>query len=247
MISENSRWQNLFDLDANDIFPSNKIKEYETKIDTLWYALSWARTSWRVIIKVHEFPIDMFGDLNLLHFLPFLTKGLVSYSLLILTNAITDKRKDALTFQTLSKWMIDNSNEEYRNDLIKYIKSLDINQIQNDFKTFKSYRDNALAHMNSNYSLKATDIKELDQRVDDLITTAKGLLDSLSIGSERLMEYLDVEDDALLNLFIKCSPVLNMPEEQPEFWDVYKRKFNDEKKQDFNTWRVKIGKKPVNF
>ncbi len=176
-----------------------------------------------------------------------------------------DKNKKCLTFISLREWMTENCCQMY-SDLIDGIAIEPEDEVEQALLHKATlFRHQLAAHIN----LRRATIKKEREKAIPTFEELKRLIDLgqkhfryFLVGHGRSFYYMQYDSSVaypsgmdnrsdieyILDLLAKNSALLNMPEEQPEFFPAFVRQnFDTEKKKTFNKWRKRIRLAEIDF
>jgi len=241
---------------------SSYLETYERELEALWWQLIQLNANFFVLEKIQSFPFDLFKPI-LTPFWQLIYTSLFETSLMIISRLV-DPDKRTLTFQSfkdrVNKNMINKKYNLQLNNVIKRI-SFEI-KILNIRKRVKEVRNKRLAHYDRKWikkymsklpqkTLAFPSLKEIKDMRDTLNSIfnlfcfghGKAILPVDYISKARYAYDIDNRSDIeiLLDNIAKESPLLKMPEEQPNYWSEYRKTLSGKEINILNQYRKKFG------
>ncbi len=207
------------------------------KVEILWEQLVILNSNLLVLKKIINFPWHLFQPNPFPQFWSLTLKNLYDMCILIIWR-ITENNSKRLSLPQVIN--------EIKNSKIEgYLK--DINEIHR--KVLK-IRHGEIAHLGDKwmtnlqkrhqYLLSIDSMKKMSDNLTKIFSAICEIL-GFEGGREFVLWGLDKEIEKLLNKFVKESPLLRMPEEQPGHWEIYKKKLSSSDIDILNQYRTKFG------
>lgn len=246
----------------NVLINPSYLKTYEGELEAIWWQLVQLNANFFVLDKIQSFPFDLFKPI-LTPFWQLIYTSLFETGLMIISRLV-DPDKRTLTLQSfknrVSKNMI---NKKYISQLDNALKKIDFaTKIINIRKRVKEVRNKRLAHYDRRWikkymskkpqkALAFPSLKEIKDMRDSLNSIfnlfcfghGKAVLPINYISQTRYVDDIDNRSDIeiLLNNMAKESPLLKMPEEQPNYWPKYRKTLSTKQINILNHYRKKFG------
>ena len=239
--------------------------EYNKEIGAIWEQLIQFKTNNIVLQKIYEFPFKVFSTE---HHSPFwrLVIGSITETNVMICWRMVEERGNTLSFVSACNNIGTNlRSQKYIQEYDDMIRELNFDDKISDIrKRVKRIRDARFAHFNRKWILS----RSIEEKQKDLISLDEfhqignifeELFNAICFGQRRglvLMRY-DVNDftkesywkksdlDEILDNVARNSALLNMPEEQPEYWPVYRDTLSEYDLSVMNKFRKKFGKSEV--
>jgi len=241
------------------IFDEPTQTEYKKKFEALWFELVDAHSSMFVVEKLLEFPSELLLPPHHKTFFPLLLKNFVNQIVLIIHKSLGDQRTDVLTFTTFKKWICDKCRDSYTDQVRLYFEQVDDRtKISTILEKTRVLRHNLIAHFNIDYAIhrkKREEAKIYFHELRLLLDETDKLMNALCFegGVSMLPPWYTKSNyhrsgvdsradiECFLDAIAKDSALLKMPEEQRNWWHIYKKELTDEEKKVFNYWRRRVG------
>ena len=253
----------LQEMAPKDLIESAWLDAYEENIEALWWQLVRLNSSIFVLDKVLSFPFDLFQPSPVpRHFWNLVQNALFETCVMVIWRVAVDNRSEGLTLQQLKNKIRENlCKEDYREQFGKTLKKVDFEKGVSTFRPkIEELRHNYIAHFNlvKNVNPTPEQIKQrslLVSEVREYNDALKRFFRVLCFGRQRELlpagYHLDVihpvgsdgrsDIEKLLDNVAKDSPVLNMPERDPDYWLHFSEGFSEQEVETFNGYRVKFG------
>jgi hypothetical protein len=218
-----------------------------------------------ILDKLTAFPFQLF----VLEPLPFWELVVVNFfdiSVMIIWRVSLDTDADAITLRRLKNGVMQNlQREEYLSELRQVLRTVNFERGMSELEPqVRAIRNKALAHATmppnerSNLprrpapSISLSELVGLQQKLHSLFQT-------LCFGRGRAVYPLPYHPDItlpagvdsrldierLLDCVAKESPVLNMPEQQPQHWALWRSNLSPESLETLNLYRRRFGLGPA--
>ncbi len=249
---------NLHEMNPEDVIQSSWIETYRKERDALYKQFVDFNTNLYLFEKIISFPFGLFVG-TYTTFWQAASNAFLESCLLTIYRIAIDSQKGALTVQKFRRNILNNIRSEV------FLEGFDIEAAL----TSKSFdravaglqdrilkiRHNYLAHLN-----RKLNIESIPKREPVYLQELKTLLDTLDAQyqllcfnhrhSLRLLDYYpdairageyqpDIDD--ILDFVAKKSALLNMPEEQPAVWPMFREKLSQPNIETLNQYRRKFG------
>lgn len=236
-----------------EILLKKSIKKYEKQLDFFWNELTYLNTYIFFIKKISRWPIFMFCNPGEQIFFSFALWSFFENSILIITKLKTDQGNELIKLLEFKNWVVINVKKKYRSDFrTKLRKSKFDKKTEEIFDKAKNLRNYVFAHY---HKYKLNKIPTLNYtELDILYNKLYSLFDILSFGVEHVMlpfQYFDnlihqtetdnrSTIDHLFDSLVKNSAILNLPKEEPMYWNSYKEKLDEKEIKIINEYRKKF-------
>jgi len=253
----------LKEIPKEDLIEPSWLDSYNKNIEALWWQLVKLNSKIYVLDKILQFPFDLFEPISPRNFWNLAVSSFFDSCIMILWRVSVDNsNKDGLTLEQLKNQILKHLSEEnYKKQFRIILKNSKFDKDISEFRDKITFiRMNYIAHFNRQKNLNPTpeQIKERIILLSDLkkySNTVNSFFDLLCFGNGRgllLSEYnpnviypvgFDSRSDIekLLDNIAKNSTVLNLPEQNVNSWNNYRKKLSKEELKDFNRFRVKFG------
>ncbi|MBZ0296555.1 MAG: hypothetical protein K8L99_28600 [Anaerolineae bacterium] len=236
---------------ASDVIEASWLDTYETQLKVIWQQLIDLNCNIFLIEKIESFPFHLFAPLPDDRLFWQLTKNaLIEKSILIIWRVVVDKKNSVLTIRRFGKdvssHLTDLSVKEELDARLREAVEL-ANKVQ-------FIRHNYIAHFNKKLNTNpdpqmVVGIPLSLEEIKQLFETARELFEFLCFNAYYALWYWgylnterqDTDIDKLLDSIARDSPLLNMPEEQPEIWEMTKQRYSARELEILNEFRQKFG------
>ncbi len=214
-------------------------KDIKEKIEVLWWQLVQLNSSLFVLEKIISFPWDLFFPKLSFPFWELILKNFYDMCVLILFR-ITENNSKKLSLYHIIEEI------EYP-ELKKYLE-----EVEEVNKEVLMIRHNEIAHLQTKWmtNRKARQkyllsIGKLKKLTENLNMAFNEICKLFNQGRELVLWKLEDEIEEIIDSIVKQSPLIKMPEEQPEYWKVYRKELRTDDLDIFNRYRRKFGLPPV--
>lgn len=246
---------NLREVQPSDAIEPFWLEEYEQKINLLWQELILLNSNLYVLEKLSKFPTHLFTDPLRGDFLDTVAVNLSSMCAMSIWRLWLDPDTRSLTLKRFKDDVAEHVRPKYRQDFDTALENLKWDE--DALKRVKKFRHKLMAHFDSKCNLSPRERRRLWLSLPVLMNlrdTLNSLFEILCFGCERSVLHIaydpkvqhprgmdprsDVE--VILDKIARNSPILNMPEEQPQAWPFSRTNLLDDL-QVLNEYRRKFG------
>jgi hypothetical protein len=242
-------------LNAKDILVEGALTEYERGMDFFYLKqLVPLNASIYVMEQILQFPLRMFTDPGDTIFFTLVLRNFFEAGLMTITRLATDRKGDLYTLLHFKNWVGGHVKPEYRQEYQLYLKRARFDkETRTMLAKAKQLRDAQVAHLKRDFNLSKQDRLNFEE-LKTLSNTLNSLLDTLSFNVDRLMlpvpysprvihprdtdNRSDIEK--LLDGIAKDSVILNLPETEPVYWPIYRRRLSQQDLEIINKYRAKF-------
>jgi len=247
-------------VDISEILNSDWIDEYTTQIDHVWHQILQLNTNMFILEKVWKFPFEVFCIHEPL-FWRAVSASLYESCILIISKLAINSHKSKLSLNRLKNEIRKHLKPELLSEFDLKLNTLKFDKTVNKLKSrICALRNNRIAHYDKEWNSNV-DIPKLNKIVlnlEELIEIKSKIEQLFNVlcfskkHSTDFMEYspliiwpkgetksTDIEE--LLDNIAKHSGILNMPEEQSEFWTHYRQQLGEHDLGILNKYRHKFG------
>jgi hypothetical protein len=247
-------------VDPETIIDPNWISEYQSNIDHLWrHQLVELNTNSYILGKIWYFPFDLFFT-NKPLFWRSVTLSLYESCVLTIYKLISVSRGNKFTIQKYKNDIRKHIKSKFVNQYDIKLKSIGFEGvIRNLEPRIREIRNNRIAHYDKEWNANI-DIAKLNKMIlsfeelSMLIKEINNLFDLLCFShrySVNFMEYSNLvrypegserrtDIEILLDDIAQKSAILNLPEQQHEFWPHYRQNLSKDDIKVLNTYRIKF-------
>ncbi len=238
---------------------ADSIDKYKLLIDKVWRQVIRLNENLLIVKNIKNFPFHLFAPFDK-HFWTITYANTYESILLIIYKLVFDKNSRSLTFNSLetkvSEYISPPNIRKFKKSLSEYDIKSHLNDVKDDIENI---RHKHVAHFDTEFQLKST-IQEIAQKfiglevLEQKIKIINGYFDLFCVDSGRAkltVNYYLSENtsgrklsdiERLLDLIAQNSKILNMPEEQPEYWPLHKEKNLSAKNlETINRYRKRFG------
>jgi len=251
----------LQDIYPSEIVESSWFDTYKQNIDAIWHQLGRLNSNIYILEKIYSFPFDLLW-LSTSNFWNLVNNALFESCIMIIWRAAMDNSyAESLTIQQLKNEISRHINDSYRDQFREELRGLNFESTVESVKSkIVEIRHNYIAHYNFEKDVNPTteDIerrKILFSELKKYLNTLTSFFDLLCFGHQRALLPLDYHPDVinpigvdsrsdieqLLDLIAKNSDLLNLPEQNPNMWDIERKNISQEGLNILNTYRIKFG------
>lgn len=247
---------NLQEVQPAEVIESSWLEEYERSIDRIWQQLVRLNINLYILDKLLNFPFDLFSPMpGQRTFFSIVRANLFEFSILTAWKMV----EDTLTLRRFKNEIRQHIRCKYKNSFDVALKETKFErQIKPLVKPLKTLRDKRIAHLDKDFNLSSQQIKEMRVSLSDLRVLRDALnqlFEVLCFGYQRHVlpiEYnpevwhppgVDARSDIerLLDNVARDSPLLNMPENEPDRWPYFREGLPTDVLQVLNEYRRKFG------
>ncbi len=251
---------------AVDVITPDWFPKYEAKRDILYRELVTFNTRLFTLKKLDAFPFSLFlpfyGDRI---FWQTVRNALIESIINISWRIVIDTDSNILTLRSFKNDIFQHLRSDTKSKQIlgRMIKLVDFEkQIASLEKKVTYIRHNFIAHLNEenqtnpepqiliNFTIRQADL-------ETLLNTSRDLFNVLCFGEYHelwLWDYSEIvrsdsrtDIDRMLDSIARNSPVLNLPETDPELWKKHFIESSPTRIDMFNAYRIKFGLAKINF
>jgi hypothetical protein len=247
---------NLREAQPADVIESSWLEEHERKINLLWQELILLNSNLYVLEKLSKFSTHLFTDRVRGDFLDIVAVNLSSMCAMSIWRLWLDKDKRSLTLERFKDDVAEHVRPEYRQDFDTALENLKWDERALD--RVEKFRHKRMAHFDSKCNLSPQERRKLWlslPALTNLRNTLNRLFEILCFGCEQSVLHIaydakiqhprdmDSRNDVeiVLDAIARNSPILNMPEEQPQAWPFHRQKLSKDDLQALNEYRRKFG------
>jgi hypothetical protein len=254
---------NIHSLDPKGALIDGAYAEYERGID-FFYLQQLVPLNLNIyyVEQLIQFPFGLFTTLpDDTTFFRVVVRNLIDAGLLIITRTATDARKGytLLRFRNRVREFVKPEYRELFDERMRHARF--DTETKAMFTKAKLLRDKRIAHLSEAYYSDAKTIDPVNlSDLKKLRDALNSLLDALSLNVDRRMLPLQYSShvihpvgadhtsdiERILDCVANNSALLNMAEEQPEYWSHYNQRLSAKQLELLNTYRKKFGLPEVN-
>ncbi len=249
------------EMKPDDLIRPSWLDSYEKEIEALWWQLVQLNSNVFILEKLSAFPFDLFQIIRT-PFWELVRASLFETSVMIIWRLV-DPGEKTLTLAHFKDRIRENlREEEYCSQFDELLEGIDFEgTVSNIRLRVQKIRHNQLAHFQRKWIVDPSpeQMKERSLPLSDLGTlrdALNSLFDLLCFGHMRSVLLFDYDPkvqrpagsdsrsdiERLLDSVAKESPLLNMPEEQPEIWPYWRDKnMSQQSLEVLNQYRLKFG------
>jgi len=238
------------------------INLFKEERNALWKRLVWLNMNVFLLTKLEQFPFEVFFLSYEMNFWNVTVAGLQYSSVMIACSIWCDEDSRVLTITGFANEIRDKYiNDSYREEFIRRISCYqDFETIECTQKKLIKLRNNVYAHFNRDWHIAYSD-SEIEQRriqLRDLQQTCRfvnRMFDAICFDaffSKLPLSYQlsssqsgdtsrEADVDSIFKSLLRGNHVLNMPEQQKEFWPYYRANLDEKKISLFNEYRRWLG------
>ena len=248
---------NLRELQPADVIESSWLEEYERSTHLLWWELVRLNSNLYILDKLLGFRFDLFLPMpGQRTFFNMVIWNLFEFSILTAWKLY----EDTLTLRGFKNEIREHiDNEEYKSGFDGALKEIKFErQIRPLRDRIKALRNKRIAHLDKDFNLSPEQIEEIRVSLSDLgkfRDALNQLFELLCFGHQRSVlpiEYhpevirppgVDARSDIerLLDNIARDSPLLNMPENEPDRWPYFRQGLPSDVLRVVNEYRRKVG------
>ena len=256
------------DMPPKDVIEPSWYASYEQNIEAVWWQLVRLNSTFFVLEKILSFPFDLFQPMpGTKNFWKLVENALFETCVLIIWRVGVDNvYNEGLTLQQLKNQIFQHlRREDYHIQLKDIFKKGHFDgRISSLEPKIREIRHNYIAHYNlaKNVSPTPEQIKQRPLLLSELKqyqNTLNDYFDLLCFGHQRALLPIDYHPDVihpvgtdsrsdierLLDNVARESSLLNLPENNPDHWNAFRRNLSKENIQTINKYRVKFELPPV--
>lgn len=237
------------------------LDEYNQKLDVIWWQLVRLNSNILILEEIFAFPFDLLqSEPPSRNFWNLVTDALFETSVMIIWRVAVDTRNEVLTLQMLKNEIRQHlKTEDYRKQFQEAIKKVQFEKTVSAYKSkIEELRDNYFAHLNRVKNTNPTP-DQVKQRTF-LFSELKRYRDELNLffnllcfGHQKALfpwdYYPDVGNSTdikrILDNIARESALLNLPENNPAFWSIYRKNLSEHELKLLNEYRAKFELQPV--
>lgn len=251
----------LQEMEAEDIVEPCSLDSYRKDRRAVYWELLRLNNNLFVLDKISAFPFHLFGAGYLPLFWRSVSNALFETSVLTLWTLAADTDPRTLTIQRFKNSVLRALRQDiHRQGLQGALRETTFDRTLSGVRErLRKARNTYIAHFNRDWNIEPTredlkqrtlHLRELTQITDDLNSVFRLLCfgdwpkcdfeypaDTKANGASDYRT--DIE--ALLDMMVRNSPMLRLPEEHPEAWARYARDMPPEELQVFNWYRSRLG------
>jgi hypothetical protein len=243
-------------LDAKDVRNEDAFPEYERGMDFFYLEqLVPFNASIYVMEHILRFPFGLFTDFGDRIFFTLVLKNFFQAGLLTITRLATDTKGDLYTLLQFKNWVCQQVRPQYRDDFQAHLRRTRFDKkTRAMFSKAKQLRDGQVAHLKRDFNISEQDRLDFEE-LKTLRDSLNFVLDALSFNVDRVMlpiQYsprvthptnIDSRSDIekLLDGIARNSVILNLPEDEPEYWPTYRKNLSERELEALNEYRFKFG------
>ncbi len=243
-----------------DAIESSWLEEYERRMNVLWWELVRLNSNLYILDKLLDFPFDLFLPMpDQSTFFNIVLWNLFEFSILTAWKLV----EDTLTLRSCKNEIRQHMRSKFKSGFDAALKETKFErQIERLVEPVKTLGDKRIAHLDRDFNLSSQQVEEMRVSLSDLRVLRDALnqlFEVLCFGHERRVlpiEYhpevvrppgVDARSDIekLLDNIARDSPLLNMPENEPDRWSYFRQGLSGDVLQVLNEYRKKSGKPEV--
>jgi len=246
-----------------DVIQPSWHNSYEQRIERLWWELVWLNSNLFVLEKLSAFPFELFLQPLRGNFFSLVQVNLFNMCILIIRKLVEEKDPRSLTLSRFKQDVQSHIRPKYESSLDAALDDVEFDATISDLlERARKIRNKRVAHFDRKFNLSPKQQKEIRLSLVDLMELRDALnklFETLCFGHRRSVlpwQYdprvqhppdLDARSDVeeLLNRIAKDSHILNMPEQQPNFWPHFREGLSQKELQMLNQHRTKFGLREV--
>jgi len=235
--------------------------EYEYELEAIWWQIVRLNSNLFILRKISSFPYRLFSPFEN-PFWKSVYEGLFEASVMIIWRIALDTGRDALNITQLKNEIRENmQHDELRGRLDSELKKIGFAKGLMDVEDkVRDLRHNYIAHFSRNWNIdprpdwarertiRLAELREACQLVNSLFQLlcfghGRGVLPIQYDPSVRHPEGTDARPDIvrILDSLARDSALLNMPEEQPGYWPVYRQQLSQNDLRELHDYRRRFG------
>lgn len=252
-------------LDPANLLEASYLKTYKKDIEFLWGSIVDLNTNVFILDKVVKFPFHLF-KLEYTLFWKILKTNLYEMCILLVAKLATDRDPRVLILQKFKENVRNNiTNIQYRDILDQELKSIGLEKEIDKFKDrIEAIRNKKIAHHQKDW-LQSQTVPMLNQvapNFDELRFICQRInrfFDLLCFSCKYWVKYIEYSNkiqhppgtdsrsdiEVILDNLALHSSLLNMPEQQKEYWPHYRENLSEDDIRILNEYRRKFGLDPV--
>ena len=251
---------NIREAQPTHVIESSWLEEYEQGMNLLWLQeLVLLNSNLYILEKLLDFPFDLFVMPDRRTFFRLVQINLFRSCIIIVWKLVEDPDPSALTLLRFKNEVRRHIRPQYASSFDAALKETKFDkQIEQLLEPIRTLRNKRIAHLDKGFNLPPEQIKELRVSLSDLMVlrdTLNQLFEVLCFGCQRSVlpiEYnpevrhppgVDARSDIekFLDNVVKDSPLLNMPENEPDRWPYFREGLPTDALQVLNEYRRKFG------
>jgi len=247
---------NLRELQPADVIQPSWLEQYKRKMDRLQQELILLNSNLYVLEKLSKFPIHLFTEPLRGQFLDMVAVNLSSMCAMSVWRLRLDPDTKSLTLRRFSEDVGKHLRPKYRQEFNTALA--DLKWDERALERVEKFRHKSMAHFDSKCNLSPQERRKLWLSLPDLTKlrdTLNSLFEILCFRLHRavLPPYYDPkvlrprdmdprsDVEVILDKIARNSPMLNMPEEQPQVWPFHRQKLTKDDLKVLNEYRRKFG------
>lgn len=250
---------NIEEMHPKDLFEPSWFVTYEQGVDVLYQQLVRLNSSIFVLEKVLPFPFDLFKPYPRL-FWNLVTNALFETCVLAIWRVAVDSSDAGLTLRQLKNEVFQHfCKDEYKQHFGKVLKSAHFEKTISTLEPkIITLRHDYIAHFNLAANVNPTP-EQNKQRVlffselKNYRDAVNSFFDLLCFARKKLLLPLDYHPsvihpgdarsdiEQLLDCVARESAVLNLPEENPQHWEAFRKNLSEVYVEKLNQYRTKFG------
>jgi hypothetical protein len=241
-----------------EVLEEEFINEYNNGMRFLYSNLVELHTNIFILEKVFTFPFRLFAGPDQVFFRQVVI-NFYDVSILTITRIAADQEGDLFTLPRFKGAVVRHIREAYREPLLERLRAVKFEEKMIDLLTrARAIRNQRIAHITQQFAgdffqqslaqlgFNLGDLKFMRDRITELFQALAfdATYRMLPLGYDTNSNESDIEK--LLDSIARNSRILNMPEQQPEWWQNYQLcSLNDAEKEQINIYRRKFGLTPI--
>jgi len=223
--------------------------EYDKRIYLFWNELIDLNHYVFYLERITAFPWSLFGESGD-SFWDYVTLAMFDSAVLIASRVCLDTRKNSLKLTEFRDEITKNLvSKKERSKFVDRHREVDFDGKMSEIgKQIKDLRNKRIAHLSKEIvggsikgshfrqSVSLSGLREITNCLNEFFQVL-----SLGIGREMTLPNPDQDIDRVLYMLARNSDVLNMLEQQPEFWPCYKENLSNADLLILNDYRRKFG------
>jgi len=250
---------NLRELQPADVIESSWLEEYEESIQRMWQELVLLNSNLYILDKLLSFPFDLFVAPDRRAFFRLVEINLFRSCIMIVWKLVADRGPDSLTLRRFKNEIREHIRCKYSGGFDAALKETKFDkQTAQLLQPIKALRNKRIAHLDKDFNLSPEQREEMRVSLSDLKVVRDALnqlFELLCFGHQRVVlpieYYPEVENppgvdarsdiEEFLDNIARDSPLLNMPENEPQHWPYDRRSLSKDDLQRLNEYRRKFG------
>jgi hypothetical protein len=245
-------------VESEDVLEAGFVDEYKRGMQFFYSHLVELHTNIFILEKVLTFPFRLFAGPDQIFFRQVII-NFYDISILTITRVAADQAGDLFTLPRFKNAIVQHIKDTRREPFLKRLKAARFDEETEELQTrAKAIRNQRIAHITQQFAddffqrpleqlgFNLGELKTLRDRITALFQALaiNATYRMLPIGYDTDTGKSDIEQ--LLDDIADKSPILRMPEQQPEWWQTYRLpSLTNAEKEQINMYRRKFGLTPI--